>query len=184
MPRPKGSKHSIETRIKMSETHKNKWSNGDYNNHKGLKALIKYNKSKEGRKNMSDRMKGKQWQLGREGLSGKDCPNWKGGFSSIEKLCRRMREYKDWRTKVYERDKWTCQTCQSRGIYLTAHHIEGFSKILRIKDIKDIKQARKCDELWDIDNGVTLCEYCHSLTDNYKGKCNKNKKKYKLAMKT
>lgn len=34
--------------------------------------------------------------------------------------------------------------------------------------------ARKCIELWDIENGITLCESCHKLTDNYAGKNKKS----------
>jgi len=26
------------------------------------------------------------------------------------------------------------------------------------------RQALSCDELWDLNNGVTLCEDCHNLT--------------------
>ena len=107
------------------------------------------------------------------GLSGSNSPYWKGGISKIDKLCREMREYKQWRSDCFIRDKWTCQTCQSKG-YVTVHHIKGFSKILRENNIKDILDARNCEELWDIKNGVTLCEECHSLTDNYKGR-GKNK---------
>ncbi len=95
---------------------------------------------------------------------------WKGGISKIDKRCRRMSEYIQWRSLVFERDNWTCQTCRIRGVYVTAHHIIGFSKIIRENDISDVLAARKCKELWNIDNGVTLCEDCHSLTDNYKGR--------------
>lgn len=96
--------------------------------------------------------------------------NWKGGISKIDKLCRRMKEYLQWRSDCFVRDNWTCQTCRITGVYLTVHHKKGFAKILRENNIKDIIDARKCSELWDITNGVTLCESCHSLTDNYKGR--------------
>lgn len=96
-------------------------------------------------------------------------PMWKGGISKIDKNIREMPEYKKWRTEVFQRDNWTCQTCQSRG-YVTAHHIKGFSKILKEYQIKTTLEALECAELWDITNGVTLCEPCHALTDNYKHK--------------
>lgn len=86
-----------------------------------------------------------------------------------------MMEYKQWRSDVFTRDNWTCQTCGFRGNqgYITAHHIKGFVKILRENNIKNILEARQCQELWAVNNGVTLCEECHSLTDNYKGRANK-----------
>ena len=95
--------------------------------------------------------------------------NWKGGISKIDRIIRRTPEYLKWRSDVFQRDLWTCQTCKVRG-YVTAHHIKSFSSILREYEIKCLEDARRCDELWDIKNGVTLCETCHSLTDNYKGK--------------
>lgn len=97
-------------------------------------------------------------------------PNWKGGISKIDKKVRCLPEYKLWRTRVFERDNWTCQTCRVRGVYVTAHHIKSFASIIKNNDITDIYKALDCADLWDISNGVTLCEECHSLTDNYKGR--------------
>ena len=51
------------------------------------------------------------------------------------------------------------EICRKVGVYLTAHHIKSW---------KNYPELR-----FDINNGITLCEDCHKLTDNYKGK-NKN----------
>lgn len=96
-------------------------------------------------------------------------PLWKGGISKIDKCVREMPEYKLWRSKVFERDEWTCQTCKEKG-YVTAHHIKSFTSILKENNVKTTLDALKVGILWDINNGVTLCETCHSLTDNYKGR--------------
>jgi 5-methylcytosine-specific restriction endonuclease McrA len=96
--------------------------------------------------------------------------NWKGGISKIDKSIRQMPEYKQWRSDCFERDNWTCQTCNIRGVYLTVHHIKSFVSILKEYKLKSTLEAIDCKELWDINNGVTLCENCHSLTDNYKGR--------------
>ena len=106
----------------------------------------------------------------RAARAGEKHPNWQGGISKIDRRCRRMAEYLQWRSSVFERDDWACQTCRIRGVYVTAHHINGFSKIIKENNIIDIATARQCDELWDINNGVTLCEDCHCLTDNYRGR--------------
>jgi len=97
-------------------------------------------------------------------------PRWKGGITKIDKKVRRMPEYIQWRTNIFLRDSWTCQTCRARGIYVTVHHIKSFNKILSENKIKTIEEARDCNEIWDETNGVTLCEECHKLTDNYCGR--------------
>ncbi len=179
---------NTEYRKKKLESHKGK-------NPSNLNELISIAKSKEGRKRMSKRMKGKSpWNKGKKGLqkfsietrrkmsevkigkkhswglSGKDSPSWKGGISKIDKLCRAMSEYKQWRSDVFQRDNWTCRTCNFSKGYVTAHHIKGFNKIIKENNIININLARECKELWNINNGITLCEECHSLTDNYKGR--------------
>ncbi len=60
-------------------------------------------------------------------------------------------EYVKWRTKVYQRDNWTCQTCQIRGSYLQAHHIKSWRKYPELR--------------YKINNGVTLCRECHKLAN-------------------
>jgi len=51
--------------------------------------------------------------------------------------------------------------------------LKSFNKIIKENNIFNILDARKCKEMWDINNGVTLCEECHLMTDNYKGRANK-----------
>jgi 5-methylcytosine-specific restriction endonuclease McrA len=74
----------------------------------------------------------------------------------LNQRLRRTVKYKKWRSEVFQRDNWTCQTCNTRGNYLEAHHIKSFAKYPKFRYI--------------LENGVTLCRECHRLTDNYKGK--------------
>ena len=102
--------------------------------------------------------------------TGKLHPNWKGGISKINKSIRGMEEYLQWRSDVFTRDDWTCQDCKKNKCYVTAHHIKSFALILKENNIKSRKEARECEELWNMSNGKTLCEDCHELTDNYRGR--------------
>lgn len=64
-----------------------------------------------------------------------------------DKEQRNTVEYRVWRTKVFERDDYTCQDCEQRGGELNAHHIKPFAKY------KDLR--------FEVSNGVTLCIDCH-----------------------
>ena len=88
---------------------------------------------------------------------------WRGGISRGYKTGYYSREYKEWREKVFRRDKYLCQQCfMGKGQYITAHHIKSFAHYPELR--------------FDIKNGLTLCEECHKETDNYKGR-NKGKTK-------
>lgn len=92
------------------------------------------------------------------------------GVTSLYKLIRGMPEYNEWRLQVFGRDNFTCQECNGRGCYLEAHHIKPFNKIIKEYNMKTITDARLCQELWDLNNGITLCKECHMKTNNYKNK--------------
>ncbi len=89
--------------------------------------------------------------------------NWKGGITKLNIIIRSMPEYNNWRIKVFEKDNFTCK-CGKRGCYIEAHHLKQFKTILMINQIKSIEDARICNELWNVDNGRTLCSPCHNKT--------------------
>lgn len=92
---------------------------------------------------------------------GKDNPNWRGGITPLAMKIRNCFKYRQWVSDVFTRDDFTCQKCGRRGGWLEAHHIKKFSKILEENKIKTFEQAIKCVELWNINNGQTLCGDCH-----------------------
>lgn len=65
---------------------------------------------------------------------------------------RMSREYKDWRTKVFERDGYKCVQCMATG-ELNADHIKPFAKYAELR--------------FDLENGRTLCVPCHKLTPTF-----------------
>uniref|UniRef100_A0A7C5UR65 HNH endonuclease n=1 Tax=candidate division CPR3 bacterium TaxID=2268181 RepID=A0A7C5UR65_UNCC3 len=95
---------------------------------------------------------------------GKNHPNWRGGKSELRNTLSVNSKYKEWRKAIFERDNYTCQMCGKRGGLLQADHIKPFALIVRENGIKDVEDALKCKELWDINNGRTLCINCHRKT--------------------
>lgn len=111
-----------------------------------------------------------------EAMRGKRSPYWEGGITPLNLAIRRTYKYRLWRSDVFTRDEFTCQKCFKKGGVLNVHHLKSFCIILKENNIKLVEEALCCEELWDINNGKTLCEECHKETDNYKRKAIKLKK--------
>ena len=45
---------------------------------------------------------------------------------------------------------------------------------MRDNNIKTLEEAIRCPELWDINNGRTLCNTCHNKTKRYLKERTKN----------
>ena len=103
----------------------------------------------------------KAWNKGLRGIGGKDHYNWKGGITNLTVKIRNCFKYRQWRSDIFHRDDFTCQRCSKKGGKLNAHHIKPFYLIIQYYEITNLQQAIDCEELWDINNGVTLCKECH-----------------------
>lgn len=103
-----------------------------------------------------------------------DHPNWKGGKTPFYLQIRTLVERSiHWAQKVLERDNYTCQRCGStKSGSLNAHHLIRLCDILRFYNINTIEEAKVCELLFDISNGITLCKKCHRWVHS-----NKNIKK-------
>jgi hypothetical protein len=90
--------------------------------------------------------------------------NWKGGKSILHQNIRNTFQYRQWRCDIFYRDGFTCQKCFKKGGVLNSHHIKELNKIILEYNIKSIEEALNCEELWNINNGITLCKECHKKT--------------------
>ena len=131
---------------------------------------------------------GKHWKVGRQGrenmrkahlgkkfseeakrkmskaLRGSKSYLWKDGRTKLQVLIRNCYKYRQWRSDVFTRDDFTCQFCRERGVYLEAdHYPKRFADILDEYKIRTLEEALNCEELWNINNGRTLCKRCHKL---------------------
>lgn len=162
IPHNKGKQHSIETKLKMSKKAKGRISpfKGKHHSEQARKKIREKNKGH------ISWNKGKKtghipWNKGLKGFrAGEKSHFWKGGISKHYKIRYYSFEYRQWRKLIFERDNYTCQVCRKVGGYLTAHHIKSFAKYPELR--------------FDINNGITLCEDCHKLTDNYMGRGKKS----------
>jgi hypothetical protein len=136
----KGKRYSLESRRKMSEMRKGR------------------RPSLETRKKMSIAKKGDK------------CSFWKGGITPAHIMIRGSSKYQQWRSQIFFRDDFTCQKCGQRGGKIEAHHIRPFKQLfeevrrnLPLFNLFD--GAMLYSPLWDINNGITLCQQCHGTTN-------------------
>lgn len=100
-----------------------------------------------------------------ENLKGENSPNWNHNLTQEERNdTRAYSEYNEWRKMVYQRDKYTCQCCGYKGKRLNAHHLNGYKW--------DIENRT------NINNGITLCENCHTSFHSQYGKGNNTKEQF------
>lgn len=132
----KGVPLSDETKIKLSKSHinQNAWNKGK-------------------------KMKTEVWNKGKkcDNISKENHWNWKGGITDENRKIRNSFEYKEWRKKVFNRDKYSCVKCGYRSNKkkdIIADHIMPFCFFPELR--------------FDVDNGRTLCRICDAdIAFNY-----------------
>jgi hypothetical protein len=153
-----GTKHTPEARAKMSR------------DRMGNKFSLGYSPTRATREKMSLALRGRIFtkehrrKISRS-LLGEKSYQWKGGvtlkYRGLKKVIRDSFEYRQWRSDIFHRDHFTCVSCGIRRGRLQAHHIKPFLTIIEEYGIKTLADALTCEELWGLNNGVTLCEICH-----------------------
>jgi len=184
----KARKHSLETKLKMSNAHRGKphpWNKGIPLK---LSTKIKLSQSHKGKKfsddhklNISKARMGIKFSknhienirkvnaLKKKTMKGDKCWRWKGGITPIKKQIRESYKYKEWRHKCFLKDNFTCQKCEIQGGDLEVHHKKPFIKLSNeaINYMPLFSKYEACmyyPPLWNINNGMTLCRKCHNKT--------------------
>jgi hypothetical protein len=79
---------------------------------------------------------------------------------------RNTTKYLNWRLWILNRDNFTCKIChtsvkENKGLRLEVHHPKAFDEICNENNVSTIEQALECKELWNINNGISICYRCH-----------------------
>lgn len=87
---------------------------------------------------------------GMYGVYGEDHPQWNPERTHEQRVKeRKTNKDKIWRLSVFARDNYQCQYCgDKQGGNLVAHHIQSYHKHIGVR--------------YEVSNGVTLCELCHT----------------------
>jgi len=162
-----GKPRSEETKQKISDSRKSKYEGKNHPRYgcklsnitkdkisTTLKETYLHIQHPRAGKHLSDETKNKIRYALKGKYVGKNHWNWQGGISPD----RAALEYKEWRTKVFKRDNYTCQITNKHNKFLVAHHIENYA---------DNKNKRL-----DINNGITMTKRIHNLFHIMYGKKN------------
>jgi len=157
-PSWKGKHHSEDTKRKMSNIkHPSGKNHPWYGRHHT--------------KEQKEKISGKNNYFYGIHMRGKDSPNYIDGRSPLADRIRKNEKYKEWRLMVLGKDKFTCQECRKRGVWLEVHHINPLMQIIKENNIDTLEKALICVDLWIITNGTTLCLECHYKYKRKKKQC-------------
>ena len=81
----------------------------------------------------------------------------------LSDFIRATAKYRKWRKDIIERDNYVCQSCNKRKKLTQVHHKINFNKLIKENNITTIEEAINCKDLWDMDNGITMCRKCHNI---------------------
>lgn len=145
----KGQKPSVKTKKKMSENNARYWLDKKFS-----KEMIEKMRIGHIGKTASIETRLKQ----RESSLGSKNHQWIDGRTPQFRKIRHSLPTQLWREASFERDDYTCQKCDKRGIFLEVHHILNFAEYPDLRFV--------------VSNGITLCKECHIKFHNKYGRKN------------
>ena len=91
-------------------------------------------------------------------FTGERNPKWNNGNSTWKDTLKSSKEYKEWRMKVFQRDRFTCRWCGFRSKRSKPKPDIEANHIYPLRDYPKLAL--------EVSNGITLCVNCHRKTYN------------------
>ena len=95
---------------------------------------------------------------------GENAYQWKDGVTSLNNQIRHCTKMRKWILSIFARDNyrdWFSGCKGTRKNPIQAHHIIPFHTIIEKYNITTLEEAESCEELWDINNGITMLKNSH-----------------------
>ena len=167
-----GYKHTPENKIKCGLANKNKILTKEH------KRKISQNNARYWLGKKRPHMTGnKNWNYGKFGSSHTRYTANK--LSPLRKVIRNSEKYRQYKRAVLKRNKFICVMCKREKVYLELdHYPKGFSELLKENNISNIEEAINCENLWNMDNGRSLCQPCHETTKSFPKQLAGKRKKF------
>jgi hypothetical protein len=88
---------------------------------------------------------------------------------------RNTTQYLMWCLSILKRDNFTCRIChasvkENKSLGLEVHHAKSFDDICKENNVSTIEQALECKELWNANNGISVCYKCHKDVEKLRTK--------------
>jgi len=88
---------------------------------------------------------------------------------------RNTTKYLNWRLSILKRDNFACCIChasvkENKSLRLEVHHARTFDEICKENNVSTVEQALECKDLWDTNNGVSICYRCHKHVESLRTK--------------
>jgi hypothetical protein len=88
---------------------------------------------------------------------------------------RNTTKYLNWRLSILKRDNFRCQICHTsvkdnKNLRLEVHHAKTFDDICKENNVSTVEQALAYEELWNLNNRISICYTCHKDVEKLRTK--------------
>ncbi len=81
-----------------------------------------------------------------------------------------------WRLSILKKDNFRLfQIChasveENKSLALEVHHAKSLDEICKENNVATIEQSLECKEIWNVNNGISICYKCHKDVEKLRTK--------------